>query len=192
MWNAHAIRGPKCDKGHGGGVPQDMFYKDPIGSTMVVDADAEFEVSRGELQQDSEGRLSVDTGTYGADLTNNTLFEARELQCELLATQDPLLPFPTLLKVREIFLAENSIEYSDPITSTTPVKDVTDFTRHSKYVQNYLHFKEVNTELLQCALSCWMPVPGDQYDWDKFVGQTQPGSHACLLRSLLRKAAVTV
>jgi hypothetical protein len=84
-----------------------------------------------------------------------------------MSTEDPLLLFPVLVRVRDQHMRTVRIEYDDLVPADASVGDVSDFQRMGIHVQDYVHFKEVNTELIFCA--AYFTTGIDRYDWQSFV-----------------------
>ena len=78
------------------------------------------------------------------------------------------------------------MQHVAPYDSTTVVSDLTDFDRMYNHVQDYLHFKDVNTELLICAIHYRVVSVQDQYDWSSFVSGVDPGTSQHKLRVALQ------
>jgi hypothetical protein len=133
-------------QGKGGGVPYELF-RDPVMSLSVLDR--EFEDSRGEFVHDAHGNLSISTGEYGAEDGSHARFAEEDLQVDQLRTSDPLDGFVRLQIVRDQYWSHKELEYVSP-PENEQIGDVRPYARMSRYVQDYLHFKEVNLQLLEC------------------------------------------
>ena len=157
-------------QGHGGGIPAQMFQEEPQSDTLRA-MELEFQNLSRELHPDARGRHAVDGGSFGAYIDSNSEFHAEELLFDRLQTKDPLSAHPVLQKVRDHFIQDSPPDVSSCFEKDTPIHNITDYQRHGKTVQMYLFYKQVNQELLQCALyySSISDTGGPQYDWVNFV-----------------------
>lgn len=168
-------------QGKGGGVPAQLFYQDPVLSQAVLDKD--FEESQGSLVADAQGRMAVSTGLYGVDNGAQAMFEREELELDYVANTDPLVGFPGLQSIRDRYWDQRDLVYRDP-PSTHNIHQVTPYDKMTRYVQDYLHFKEVSHQLLICA-SHREPGPAESYAWREFVAESCPGTRDRQIRELL-------
>ena len=91
----------------------------------------------------------IDNGVYGVDEASaGTECDHKDLEFDCKDSIDPLSDFPFLKRVRDNFMLRCIPEYVDAIPNDMPVKDVTAFHRFGKQVQDYIHFKKTNDQLL--------------------------------------------
>ena len=168
-------------QGKGGGVPAELFYNDPVLSQSVLDK--EFEDLKGPLALDGQGRMSISTGLYGIDSGAHAMFEREELELDYVANTDPLVGFRCLQIIRDTYWEERDLAYEAPPLASN-IHQITPFQKMTRYVQDYLHFKEVSHQLLLCA-SYRHAGPVESYDWRKFVSEANPHTRDRQIRVLL-------
>lgn len=127
----------------------------------------------------------MDNGLYGVDQASAAIkFDQQDLDFDCKDAVDPLHGFPLLNHIRGVFLSTSVPEYVETISSNDCVKDVTAFQRFGKQVQDYIHFKVVNEQLLVCA--AYYRIQGvEDYDWDGFVRDSN--LQDCVIRSHLKR-----
>jgi len=126
LWNAKNIRGPPTEKGHGGGVPNELFQH-PVHPDI---ADQDFKEFPGALDYDvlrgsrHQGRLlPVHTGMYGASDPHDFDNPDEESLVETLHLTDPLQGCKQMCRVREYFLKSDQPEWTQyEVTPHTPKK----------------------------------------------------------------------
>ena len=151
--------------GPAGGIPNDLW-------THEVQEDVtehDYELEKGSLDYDILAgvcppgvRLPVDTGLYGTgEVYAFGDEDENHVSVESLNTTDPLHMLPDLLHVREVFLQTKPPIYPSREVSVTS----TSFERHLSFVDRYMYLKQVNRQLLLCALE--FSQEGG-YDWVGF------------------------
>ena len=149
MWNEHPIRSRPSVEGHFGGIPN-LLFAEPVGSATLLTRDDEaFYATRGVLDPETG---ADDGGRFGVE----TRAMREEAPCgnEQKATLDPLGCCATLQSVRKAYLQATPLLASggngfDP------------------YVREYIRYKTVCTELLECWNHHWDPQ-AQALDWDGF------------------------
>jgi len=165
LWNAKNIRGPPTEKGHGGGVPNELFQH-PVHPDI---ADQDFKEFPGALDYDvlrgsrHQGRLlPVHTGMYGASDPHDFDNPDEESLVETLHLTDPLQGCKQMCRVREYFLKSDQPEWTQyEVTPHTPKNG-----RILHHVERYLHLKYVNRQLLICVRD--FHTGDGLYDWGAF------------------------
>lgn len=150
MWNYHLIRGARTQQGHGGGVPADLFFRDPIRSASVCQAD--------------DDQYYAEPGSFGVDEPFKG--DTGELEATEANVVDPLMGWPSLVRLRERFFAVY------PFCSSDGVDD-------------YLTFKLVSLELLE-----WLTHLEGGGSWASFVALASPWSQSDDLNLRMRLAHI--
>jgi hypothetical protein len=163
FWNEHEIKGARTVEGHGGGIPTELFHDATLRRERVVKEDTDpFGYTPGILfDRDEKGRLAIDaSSTFGAETT--ATMGDHDFSRSSLTTRDPLECSPLLQDVRAAYIQAKRLRIStDDIGPTSSTYD-----KFRPHIAEYIRFKAVCYELLECALHFWAE---DGFKWAAFA-----------------------
>ena len=154
-WNAHRIRGPRCVRGHGGGIPLHLFL-DPVEPRVLAD-DSFFAAHSGD-GPDAAGVHGEDC-TYG--VAEPFKGDTSELAFSSIPTRDPLSGIQGAVLGLLIALR-------------TAYFEAVSFESDHEGIDEYNEYKQVCKELLALGPEGWI-APDGQVDFDGYG--TSLGQH---------------
>lgn len=163
MWNAHRIRGRRTVRGHGGGIPDELWL-DPVEDRVQCD-DEQYSTEGGAVDADG-----VDRDDEGCTYAVAEPFkgDTEELTKQKLETRDPLEGDTPLFA---LFRALRTAYF-----------EAVSFAWDKDGVEEYREYWCVCRELLQLALHV---DEGGVVDWDGWVGAAEAGSVSEMVRRKL-------